>query len=657
MSDRSDSELARAWIEGDVVAFAEVHSRHAGHLLGLASILAVDPAVALGLLHDTFLHASAGIHRLNDPDRLRAWLFALLRATAHHRPGCRRPPDLTVLAERLPDRCSDPLSEPSPRELAEALWTAVNGLDPTDRELLELYLLGNLEACDLAAVLGIHPGNAAMLLFQLRERMERTIGALVVARLGRWDCRELDLALQGWDGRFTRAIGTTVTRHVERCPDCARRRRAAFTLDRLSPALPGARTVPAEARARAVADFARRTPPPSQGSWRWRQDGFPDLRTTQAGAPVPLRQEGTGQESAARARPRGRRPGSRACVWQRSWESRRYQAFTALAGVLVLSSSVISLGALMAASQGAAPSLTIPLRTRAGSYPSRPWPQTGGASVSRSSREEASARDTPSRTTGHGGPSPSAAPPPASPTERRSPGTDTRQSPGASPTASGTAPSAGTANPPLSISPGILALGGTARTGSVHVLNTSDESVSWTLTVTGTGLTAAPRTGVLGPGDGTRVQLELDRQELAGGSMTGALVFRSAGTTWTVLVSASPLSSATPVEGRAVCRRRPDGTTASPTAAPICQELLDLDQAPRHSRPAGFPRQMPDPDRTPSPAPARSLSPAAFPRAPEPDGGSPVADTGSPGTEPSEQDLGLAEQDTEVPEQDTGFTE
>ncbi|MDQ1293092.1 MAG: hypothetical protein QG608_973 [Actinomycetota bacterium] len=616
MSDRSDSELARAWGEGDVAAFAEVHARQAGHLLGLASILAVDQTVALDLLHDTFLHASAGIRRLKDPDRLRAWLFALLRATAHDRHGCRRPPDLTVLAERLPDHRNDPRSEPSPRELAEALWTAANGLDPTDRELLELYLLGNLEAGDLAAVLGIHPGNAAMLLFQLRERMERTIGALLIARLGRWDCQELDLTLQGWDGRFTRAIGTLVTRHVERCPDCARRRRSAFTLDRLSPALPGARAVPASARQRAVADFARRSPPPSQRLWRWRQDGFPDLRTTQTtssltgpapaanSASLPGARAGTGSRAGKWVA--GRSVAGGHCGWPRPWESRRYQALTALAGVLVLSSSAISLGALMASSQGAAPSFEIPQRSQAGSYPTRPWP----SSVSRSTR---------------GSPQKTVAPPQADPVfpsrgepaAPLSPVGGPPSAPGSAGTVS-TASAPGTAEAmpfPLTVSPGLISLGGSARTGSVHVLNPTGSPIPWTLTVNGTGLTAEPRTGVLEPGEGTRVRLEVNRALLPDGSMTGSLVFHSGGVTRTVAIEAFSLTAVTPVDGRATCRKNPGGSTAAPTTDPTCQRLPDLDAVPRFSRSSGSRGKLLTPYLTPSPEPGRppSRSPSGLP--------------------------------------------
>ena len=60
---------------------------------------------------------------------------------------------------------------------------------------------------------------------RLREQVERSLGALLVARLGRDDCTQLQTLLAQWDGRFTPLWRKRVARHVDGCEVCAERRR------------------------------------------------------------------------------------------------------------------------------------------------------------------------------------------------------------------------------------------------------------------------------------------------------------------------------------------------------------------------------------------------------------------------------------------------
>jgi len=76
--------------------------------------------------------------------------------------------------------------------------------------------------------MGIEPGHADMLLSRLRDQVERSLGAFLVARLGRADCPELSTMLSSWDGRFSPLVRKRVARHVDGCEVCgpARRRLA-----------------------------------------------------------------------------------------------------------------------------------------------------------------------------------------------------------------------------------------------------------------------------------------------------------------------------------------------------------------------------------------------------------------------------------------------
>jgi hypothetical protein len=60
---------------------------------------------------------------------------------------------------------------------------------------------------------------------RLRDQVERALGALLVARLGRADCEELQSVLEGWDGTFSPVWRKRVARHVDRCDLCTEKRK------------------------------------------------------------------------------------------------------------------------------------------------------------------------------------------------------------------------------------------------------------------------------------------------------------------------------------------------------------------------------------------------------------------------------------------------
>ncbi|MFN0282879.1 MAG: sigma-70 family RNA polymerase sigma factor [Kineosporiaceae bacterium] len=300
----TDGDLARRWAAGDPAAFGEAYRRFAPSLFGTAVGLLGDRSAAGDVVHDTFVRAAPRVGALRDPDRLRPWLFAILRneATAVHRArqhagGSLDDGSAAAVTDLLADGAAPADVEASRAELAALVWTAADGLQDRDREVLELNLRGGLDTADLADALGVTPGHAAVLLSRMRDRLERCLGALLVARLGRRDCDALDRLLDGWDGRFSLDVRSRVSRHVEGCARCGERRTAMVSMERLAPAiLPPVVLLPSDLRARLVAslgqDGAAAATGPGDGAggagagadpdprttdngWDWRDDGFP----------------------------------------------------------------------------------------------------------------------------------------------------------------------------------------------------------------------------------------------------------------------------------------------------------------------------------------------------------------------------------------------
>ena len=112
------------------------------------------------------------------------------------------------------------------------MLAAIGGLNPGDREIIELNLRHELEGADLADALGVPDNQAYALASRARAQLERSLGALLVARTGRRQCAELDQMLSGWDGELTVLLRKRVARHIEDCDICGSRKRR-----ELSPAM------------------------------------------------------------------------------------------------------------------------------------------------------------------------------------------------------------------------------------------------------------------------------------------------------------------------------------------------------------------------------------------------------------------------------------
>ena len=144
-------------------------------------------------------------------------------------------------------------------ELQELVWSAAAGLSPRDQALLDLNLRQGLEGQDLADAMGTSLNNSYVMLSRLRDQVERSLGALLIARLGREDCEELDAILQGWDGRFSPLLRKRVARHVDGCDVCRERRAAVASPMALLAAAPLV-PAPAPLRERVLHDLGSDAP-------------------------------------------------------------------------------------------------------------------------------------------------------------------------------------------------------------------------------------------------------------------------------------------------------------------------------------------------------------------------------------------------------------
>ncbi len=234
----SDRDIVAAIIAGDPAGLSAAYDSYAAGLYGYCRSLLGEPADAADAVQDTFVIAAVKVSGLRNPARFRSWLYAVARNECHGRLRARaRQADLDQAGE-MTDEVDSVVGFAQRDELRRLMTDAIAGLNPGDREVIELNLRHDLAGADLAGVLGVPAGQAHALASRARAQLERALGALLVARTGRRDCIELDAILDSWDGRLTALWRKRVSRHIESCDICSARKREVLSPAMLLSVLP-----------------------------------------------------------------------------------------------------------------------------------------------------------------------------------------------------------------------------------------------------------------------------------------------------------------------------------------------------------------------------------------------------------------------------------
>lgn len=227
----TDARLVTDYLAGDTSALAAIYDRYAAGLYDTAAAMLSNRHDAADMVQDVFCIAAERLSQLREPDRLKPWLYSVLRHEVYRRTKKRkRAVPVDFQDERTPDVASgyDPHAAGEAvahDELAALVRSAASGLDERDRLVLELSVRQGLSGADLADALGVTPDQSYSLVHRMRDRVEKSLGALTVAKAGRRDCEQLDRILAGWDGELTILLRKRVNRHIEECATCDRTRK------------------------------------------------------------------------------------------------------------------------------------------------------------------------------------------------------------------------------------------------------------------------------------------------------------------------------------------------------------------------------------------------------------------------------------------------
>jgi RNA polymerase sigma factor (sigma-70 family) len=251
----TDEELAARALQGDRGAFAAIYERYFDQVFDLASRLLQDRDAAADVAQDTFMKLLGGSGVRPPQASARAWLFTIARNAAIDELRKRKrltplPSTETEGGEELAfDQVdTDPETNPEEalrrQELAALVWQSAAGFNPNEYTLLDLSLRKGLEPEEIAEALGTSRGNVYTMLSRLKDTLEDSVTALLLARRGRGECPALDsLVLRlSTTEEMTPRRRRAITRHAKECDTCQRNRRrlvsAAELFGALAPVLP-----------------------------------------------------------------------------------------------------------------------------------------------------------------------------------------------------------------------------------------------------------------------------------------------------------------------------------------------------------------------------------------------------------------------------------
>jgi RNA polymerase sigma factor (sigma-70 family) len=232
-----DAELVERILGGDREAMADLYDRYADRIHTMCVHMLRDDDEASDVTAQVFLVALQRLSQLREPKKLRPWLFAITRNEVYTRSRHRsrvRPmeevEDMSMLSldptqfeAAGPDATAE-LPAVDHAALAALIQAAAGGLDERDRMVLELNLTQGLDGAELADALGVKLDNAYQLTHRMKERLERSIGALLVVKAGRELCPDLDGVAKKWDGHYDVLWRKRFARHVDNCERCQRMR-------------------------------------------------------------------------------------------------------------------------------------------------------------------------------------------------------------------------------------------------------------------------------------------------------------------------------------------------------------------------------------------------------------------------------------------------
>ena len=231
----TDHEPAGPAAPSDRTGFAALYERYFAEIYNFAMRIVRNPDTAADVVQSTFASAWTQFQKGQPPQQPRPWLYAIARNKAIDELRQRRravavvdndqdaPPAFALID---PSKLANPEAAAQDQELVELVWDAAAALNPSEYSLLDMHLRLGLRPDELAAALGVKPGNIYTKLSRLRTSLEEAVTSALLLRRGRPACRQLDTLLTdlGAD-ELNRELRAAIQQHLKACERCQESKR------------------------------------------------------------------------------------------------------------------------------------------------------------------------------------------------------------------------------------------------------------------------------------------------------------------------------------------------------------------------------------------------------------------------------------------------
>lgn len=230
----TDVELVRAYREGDVHAFEELHRRYVASIFRLVRRKLGDALLAEDIAQETFMKALRMMDRVDDSFNFGGWVHTVARNLCYDELR-RRQRDLRAdggqteeeddeLMSNLPStaKAFDPVQVQESNETRRQVWTVAQRLPEKYRLVLTLRELQDMSYRQIARTLKMSESAVETLLYRARLRFKEEY--LASQREGEITHEEaLPLLAPYLAGKLRRPQAEAVRIHIASCTKCARR--------------------------------------------------------------------------------------------------------------------------------------------------------------------------------------------------------------------------------------------------------------------------------------------------------------------------------------------------------------------------------------------------------------------------------------------------
>ncbi|MBK9547173.1 MAG: sigma-70 family RNA polymerase sigma factor [Dehalococcoidia bacterium] len=233
-----EATLVRQAQGGDREAFAQLYDRYFERIYDFVRRTLRNEADAADVTQEVFIKAMASISTLSNPGVFKSWLFTVARNLSISRiRGARQVLSLdyaetdepeATLSELVPDTdiAGAPEEAAERSELAAMVWAVAAGLDARQYTVLDLSVRQELDAAEMAEVLGVTRNNAYVMVNRTKAAFSESAGDYFIYRDGVQNCPGLREELARANIKaFSPEARKAIERHVKHCPRCGEKKK------------------------------------------------------------------------------------------------------------------------------------------------------------------------------------------------------------------------------------------------------------------------------------------------------------------------------------------------------------------------------------------------------------------------------------------------